>query len=144
MADNDIVKDASSSNITVANDDIAGVKYPRFKMTWGPDGTANDTDVATGKPIPVQLRVADGTAFTYNAGAATAGTQRVILASDSAGIVNLGLADADGSMPVVIADMQAGIYENVNASASAQICGTLGGAGDWLDHTLTPAAIPCS
>ena len=32
-----------------------------MKVTWGPDGTGNDTDVATGKPLPVQLRGSDGT-----------------------------------------------------------------------------------
>lgn len=44
-----------------AADEIGGVKYPRVKTTWGPDGTANDADVATGKPLPVQLRGSDGT-----------------------------------------------------------------------------------
>lgn len=63
MADNDTVKDGNNASVTVANDDIGGVKYPRFKATWGPDGTANDTDVASGKSFPVQLRKADGTAI---------------------------------------------------------------------------------
>lgn len=40
---------------------IGGVYYPRAKVVWGPDGTINDTDVATGKPMPVQLRGSDGT-----------------------------------------------------------------------------------
>lgn len=60
MADNDTIKDGTGASITVANDDIGGVKYPRFKMTWGPDGTANDADAATGKPLPIQLRSATG------------------------------------------------------------------------------------
>ena len=37
------------------------VKYPRVKMTWGPtSGTPNDADVATGKPLPTQLRASTG------------------------------------------------------------------------------------
>ncbi len=44
-----------------ASDDIGGVQFPRVKTTWGPDGTANDADVASGKPLPVQLRGSDGT-----------------------------------------------------------------------------------
>lgn len=41
-------------------DTIAGVVYPRAKVVWGPDGTVNDTDIATGKPMPVQVRSATG------------------------------------------------------------------------------------
>lgn len=60
MADNSSLP-VASGNETFANDDIGGVKYPRPKMGWGPDGTYNDTDVASGKPFPVQLRGSDGT-----------------------------------------------------------------------------------
>lgn len=59
MADN--VTITAGSGTTLASDDIGGVQYPRAKVTWGPDGTANDTDVASGKPMPVQLRGSDGT-----------------------------------------------------------------------------------
>lgn len=58
MADN--VAITAGSGTTVATDDLAGVHYQRVKIVWGPDGTANDADVATGKPIPVQLRGSDG------------------------------------------------------------------------------------
>lgn len=44
-----------------ANDDISNVKYPRVKVNWGTDGVTNDTDIASGKPLPVQLRGSDGT-----------------------------------------------------------------------------------
>lgn len=66
-----------------ANDDIGGVKYPRVKATWGPDGTANDTDVASGKPMPVQLRVSDGTAFSFGSGVNGTGVLRIAMATDS-------------------------------------------------------------
>jgi hypothetical protein len=59
MVDNSSLP-VASGNETFANDDIGGVKYPRQKSTWGPDGTANDTDVASGKALPVQLRSATG------------------------------------------------------------------------------------
>lgn len=47
---------------TGAADEIGGVLYPRVKLTWGADGTANDADTASGKALPVQLRDASGNA----------------------------------------------------------------------------------
>jgi hypothetical protein len=58
MADN--VAITAGSGTTIAADDVGGVLYQRVKVTWGPDATANDADVATGKPLPVQLRSATG------------------------------------------------------------------------------------
>ena len=60
MADN-VAITGGAYTATVAADDIGGVHYQRAKLVWGPDGTANDADVATGKPLPIQLRAADGT-----------------------------------------------------------------------------------
>lgn len=45
---------------TIATDDVGGVQYQRVKATWGPDGTANDVDVASGRPMPIQLRSSAG------------------------------------------------------------------------------------
>lgn len=59
MVDN--VAITAGSGTTIGADDVGGVLIQRVKNTWGPDGTANDTDVATGKPLPVQLRGSDGT-----------------------------------------------------------------------------------
>lgn len=58
MADNDTVAykttaGAGETLITVATDDIAGVKHPRAKLEWGADGTAGD--VAAANPLPVTL-----------------------------------------------------------------------------------------
>jgi hypothetical protein len=58
MADNVTVTPGSGA--TVAADDVGGVLFQRVKATWGPDGTANDTDVATGKSLPIQVRSATG------------------------------------------------------------------------------------
>lgn len=55
MADNTVLNTGSGGD-TVATDDIGGVKYQRVKVTWGPDGTANDTDDAAGKGLPVTVR----------------------------------------------------------------------------------------
>jgi hypothetical protein len=60
MADNSTLPVSVGTEV-FANDDIGGVKYPRVKVTWGPDAIANDTDITTGKPMPVQLRGSDGT-----------------------------------------------------------------------------------
>lgn len=58
MADN-FAFDPTGASVG-ASDDVGGVHYPRVKAVWGPDGTVNDTDVATGKPMPVQVRSATG------------------------------------------------------------------------------------
>lgn len=59
MADN--VAITAGTGTTIAADDIgAGVLAQRVKPVWGPDGTGNDIDVATGKPLPVQVRSATG------------------------------------------------------------------------------------
>lgn len=60
MVDN--VAITAGSGTTIAADDIgSGVLAQRVKLVWGPDGTGNDADVASGKPIPVQLRSSGGT-----------------------------------------------------------------------------------
>lgn len=76
MADN--VAITAGTGTTIAADDIgAGLLVQRVKATWGPDGTANDTDVATGKPMPVQLRSPTGTDMTGAAGTASAAVQTI-------------------------------------------------------------------
>lgn len=51
MADN-VVLDAGTGGDTVAADDIAGVKFPRGKLTIGADGV-NDGDVSATNPLPI-------------------------------------------------------------------------------------------
>lgn len=58
MVDN--VSITAGSGTTIAADDVGGALHQRVKATWGPDGTGNDVDVATGKPLPVQVRSATG------------------------------------------------------------------------------------
>lgn len=58
MADN--VAITAGTGTTIAADDVGGVLSQRVKVQWGPDGTVNDADVASGKPIPIQVRSATG------------------------------------------------------------------------------------
>lgn len=51
MADNTVLNSGSGGD-TIASDDIAGVKYQRVKLTWGPDGTATDADTGA-SAIPI-------------------------------------------------------------------------------------------
>lgn len=50
MADNKVA-DPGSGGATFATDEIAGVDYPRVKVTWGVDGVA--TDASASNPLPV-------------------------------------------------------------------------------------------
>lgn len=52
----------------IATDELAGsVHVQRVKAGWGPDGTLNDADTASGKALPVQLRDSDGTDVALSA-----------------------------------------------------------------------------
>jgi hypothetical protein len=151
MADNSSLP-VASGNETFANDDIGGVKYPRPKINWGPDGTANDVDIASGKPLPIQHRVSDGTAWTYGSGAIGAGTPRVALATDSPGIITTGTAGAPSAVVLsvqgvasgtvipttnaALTNFGAGEYETVAASQTAQALGATGAAGDYISGIL--------
>ncbi len=78
MVDN--VAITAGTGTTIAADDVGGVLHQRVKTTWGPDGTANDADVASGKPLPVQLRGSDGSnllAGKYETVAASQSTQTI-------------------------------------------------------------------
>lgn len=58
--DNSTLPVFGGSTEVFANEDISGVKYPKNEMGWGPAGTFNKTDIASGKAMPVQLRSAAG------------------------------------------------------------------------------------
>lgn len=98
MADN--VAITAGSGTTIAADDVgAGVLVQRVKATWGPDGTANDTDVATGKPMPVQLRSATGTAADLSVLAAVTATANALDINLKSGGTPVGTgADSTGAL----------------------------------------------
>ena len=52
MADN-FITNPGSGGVTFASDDVAGIQYPRSKVSWGEDGTA--TDVAATTPLPTSV-----------------------------------------------------------------------------------------
>lgn len=125
MADN--VAITAGSGTTLAADDIGGVLTPRVKVQWGPDGTVNDTDTASGKPLPIQHRTSAGVAHSYGSGTVDTGTQRVVLASDS---VNTNGAKVAASSSPVAPNGYA--YETVAASQTAQALGATGATGDLI------------
>lgn len=110
MADN--VDVTPGTGKTFATDDIGGVQYPRVKATWGPDGTANDTDVASGKPMPVQVRSSAGVEVTFNGN---------------------GAAASSASAPVVLpTDQAAGVAATFTPAASSHTGGDcVGAAATW-------------
>lgn len=80
MADNILTP---ASGATVATDDIAGVHYPRTKLTLGADGV-NDGDVSSANPLPVTI----GAMFAEDS----------VHTSGDMGLVMLGLrSDGDAS-----------------------------------------------
>lgn len=127
MADNSTLPVNVGTEV-FANDDIASVKYPRVKLTWGPDGTANDTDVASGKSVPAQIRTSTGVAQTYGGGAADTGTQRVTIDTTQLGAL------IAGGVPVVSGGYE---YQAVAASQTGTVLQVSAGAtGDYLESIL--------
>jgi hypothetical protein len=162
MADN--VAITAGTGTTIAADDIgAGVLAQRVKLVWGPDGTGNDADVASGKSLPVQLRSPTGTDLTGTAGTGSAAVLSVQgVASGTALVVSGGAAAGaapvnppisvsgvdgsgnkqhikvatDGTQVVSIKDISNGEYETVAASQTAQVLGATGGTGDYISGLL--------
>lgn len=88
MADNVTIPATGSGTATpvIATDDIAGVHHQAVLLEWGPDGTANRTDTASGKSLPVQLRGSDGTDYSSllpTKGSATVVTTSVTRPADT-------------------------------------------------------------
>jgi hypothetical protein len=53
----------AGTGTTVATDEVSARHFQLIKACWGADGTANLTDVATGKPLPIQIRSSTGIAL---------------------------------------------------------------------------------
>jgi len=102
MADNSSLP-VASGNETFANDDIGGVKYPRPKINWGPDGTANDVDVASGKPLPVQVRSSGGKEGVGYTGTATFTTGTTAYAANDV----VGAASANAALDLGVVGISA-------------------------------------
>jgi hypothetical protein len=106
---------------TIAGDDVGGIIHQRVKMSLGADGSATD---ALG-----------------GAGAVAAGVQRITLASDDPGVTALAaIQTAVQSTTPSPVQARNPDYETVAASATDQVMGATGAAGDYLSHVLiTPA-----
>lgn len=132
MADNTAILDGAGASKTFASDDISSVFYPRVKQTWGPDGTANDVDVATGKPLPAQIRSATGLIPLGEP------TDAKSTATDTTSVSIVSL------LKQISASIQSGYvseYESVAASQTAQVLGATGATGDYLSHLIvTPTS----
>lgn len=138
MADN--VTITAGSGVTIGSDDVGGVQIQRVKATWGPDGTANDTDTATGKPLPIQVRTATGLIPLGEP------TDAKSTATDTTSVAIIPLlkqisASVQAPPSQVITNTQltnfgAGEYETVAAGATAQVLGATGAAGDYISHIL--------
>lgn len=106
MADN-VVANPGAGGSTFATDDIGGVHYPRSKVTWGPDGTSNDTDDASGKRLPVKLA--------------------------EVGSVTVPVSDAGGSLtvdgPLTDAELRAAAVPVADGGGSITIDGTVAVSG---------------
>lgn len=100
MADN-VVANAGSGGDTFAADDIGGVKFPRTKLIHGADGV-NAGDVATGNPLPIQLRNSAGTEIGTNANPVQVGDGgSTISVDDGAGSLTVdGTVAISGTVPV--------------------------------------------
>lgn len=103
MVDNTVL-DAGAGGDTIGTDDIGGVKFQRIKLIHGADGT-NDGDVATGNPLPVDLRELAGASIPTGGGVES-GSLRVTIANDSTGVVSVddngGALTVDGTVSVDI------------------------------------------
>ena len=99
---------------TVATDEIGGFHFQRVKTTWGPDGTGNDVDVASGKPLPTQIRHSDGTIVTDATG----------IKISTSSLVAFGQGTAAASQPVVLASDQFPIAANMVSGTTAAMTAT--------------------
>jgi hypothetical protein len=106
VADNTLLNLGSGGD-TIASDDIGpGVKYPRVKITLGADGV-NNGDVASGNPMPSNVTQVGGTATDTNSGTKSAGTLRVVLATDQPQLTNKLLVTPDANSAVNVAQFGA-------------------------------------
>jgi hypothetical protein len=142
MADNIDVTPGTGK--TISADDIGGgLLVQRVKATWGPDGTANDVDTASGKALPVALRGSDGTDRSSSLKALTdlgAGEYETVAASVTA--QTLGATGAAGDfishILVIPASLDAGAVALLDGATSI----TVFAGGTASLSNLVPFVIP--
>jgi len=105
LADN-FTTNPGTGGETFAADDIGGVLWPRLKISFGVDGDA--ADVHAGNPLPTAPNI------TRGSGVVDANTQRVTLATDGPGVVNLSaIATAAGAPADAAASSDAGSFSMI-------------------------------
>lgn len=140
MTDN--VSITAGTGTTIATDDIAGVQVQRVKATWGPDGTMNDADVASGKALPVQLRSSGGSELALATlakqpalGTAGSASIDVITVQGIASGTSLNVALAAGAAAIAKAEDAASADADVGVPAlavrKASPANTSGTDGDY-------------
>lgn len=95
------------------------------------DQSAVPTSVADGSDVALGA-IADAAATAGGTGTVSAKLRRISTQLPAA----LGLAPKAQSLPVAIAGINAGEYETVAASQTAQVLGPTGGTGDYLSGLL--------
>lgn len=137
MADNvDITPGTGKS---IAADDISSVWYQRVKVTWGADGTANDT--SSSNPLPVATTsgitsIADGRKVVTTAGtrvtlAASTACKQVIITAETD---NTGLVVVGGSTVVAALATRQGVPLYAGDSITLEIDNL---ADVYLDSTVS-------
>lgn len=131
---------------TIATDQVAGVDYQRVKAVWGADGTVTDVDVASGSPLPVQVRSATGLipigepTDDKSAATDTTSVSGISIWKQISASIQAAAASLAGSLTVSgtvsITDISQAEYETVAASQTAQVLGATGGTGDYISGLL--------
>jgi hypothetical protein len=103
VADNAIIANPGAGGVTFASDQIAGIEYPRTKITWGVDGVAVDASATA--PVPVNVSVSDSAVVTAVA--------------DNAASVTLLAANANRLGCSIQNDSSAVLYVKCGVTASA-------------------------
>lgn len=172
MADN--VAFTPGTGATGAADDIAGVYYPRVKLSLGPDGTANDAEAGAGAvdtgtmrvtlasddPAVTALQIMDDwdesdrakvnlipsqAGITGGAGAVAANTPRVTLASDDPAVALLGTMDTDtGAISTNTSNIPDALAGEYETVAASQTGQTLGATGGTGDYLSHLLVIPAT
>jgi hypothetical protein len=128
VADNTTLNTGAGGD-TIATDDIAGVKHQLVKVEYGVADSA--TPVSTTNPLPVDQTnstVADGGTLPAK-GVKSAGTQRVVLATDQPQLTNALKVDGSAVTQPVSGTVTATLGATTNAGATVKTSDYDTGAG---------------
>lgn len=141
MSDNTTLNAMSGGDV-IADEDIGGVKYQKVVSGWGAAGAFQKTDIASGKPFPIQSRGSDGTDRSLNAYTATT----TFTCGTTAYAINdcVGASGANAALDLGVAGPSAGIVEIVSASLEIDAAAIISGETSYrlyLYNVTPPSAI---